>query len=175
MKTSRAGYRVRQFWQALWAKPRTEQIEQARQLLNPAQFELFQQLQLSEQTHALDVCSQLRAQGETDPDLLAAALLHDVGKVRYPLRVWDRMAIVLANKFLSKLAEQWGQAEPGGWKRPFVVAAQHPTWGADLAAERDVSPKAAALIRHHQDKTVEGLSQEEKRLITILQTVDDNN
>jgi hypothetical protein len=175
MKISRAGYRVRQFWGVLRAKPRTEQIEQARRLLNLTQFELFQQLQPSEQGHALVVYTQLRTQGENDPDLLSAALLHDVGKVRYPLRVWDRVAIVLAKKFLPELAERWGQAEPEGWKRPFVVAAQHPAWGADLAAERDVSPKAAALIRHHQDKIIESWSQEEKRLLSALQAVDENN
>ncbi len=174
MKMSRTGYRVRQLWGALWAKPRADQFEQAKRLLTPAQIELFQLLQPSEQAHALDVCSQLRAQGETDPDLFAAALLHDVGKARYPLRVWDRVVIVLAKKFVPKLTEHWGQAEPEGWKLPFSVAAQHPAWGADLAKENGVSSLTAALIRHHQEKIVESWSQEDKRKLTILQTIDDN-
>ena len=175
MKLSRPAYRVRQFRQALWAKPQIEQVEQAKQLLTPIQFELFQQLQLSEQVHALDVFSQLRAQGEIDPDLLAAALLHDVGKILYPLRVWDRVVIVLTKKFVPKLTKQWEQAVPESWKRPFVVSAQHPAWGADLAEEREVSSLTAALIRHHQDNTVKGFSQEDQRKLTTLQAVDENN
>ena len=56
-------------------------------------------MQSSEQAHAVSVYRQLVAQGETSSDLLAAALLHDVGKSLSPLRLWERVLIVLARVF----------------------------------------------------------------------------
>ena len=37
-------------------------------------------MSVSDQRHSLNVMRTLRRQGHTEPDLLAAALLHDVGK-----------------------------------------------------------------------------------------------
>lgn len=147
----RALYRVRQFWHALVATPDPEELAQARHLLTPALMELFLRLQPSEQAHSLWVFRQLREAGETNPDLLAAALLHDVGKSRQPLRLWERAVIVLGKALFPEKNKDWGQAEPQGWKRPFVVAAQHSVWGAEMAAGAGATPMTVALIRRHQD------------------------
>lgn len=147
----RALYRVRQFWHALVATPESEELAQARHFLTPALMELFLRLQPSEQAHSLWVYRQLREAGETNPDLLAAALLHDVGKSCHPLQLWERAAIVLGKALFPQKSRNWGQAEPQGWKRPFVVAAQHSVWGAEMAARAGASPMTVALIQRHQD------------------------
>jgi hypothetical protein len=175
MSFPRAIYRLRQFWLALDARPRPEQLEQAKGILSVLQFELFKQLQPSEQAHALDVFTQIKAAGYTDSEFLKAALLHDVGKARHPLRLWERVVIVLGKRFTPKLSERWGKGEPNGLRRPFVIAAQHPQWGAEMAGECGSSPLVGALIRYHQEEDAEDFTQKERDFLAALQEVDDKS
>jgi putative nucleotidyltransferase with HDIG domain len=172
-------YRVRQFLAALRAAPTPVDLARVRQTLTPAQAAWFEQLHPSEQAHAVRVLQEVetvcRRQGFEPPaDLQVAALLHDVGKARYPLRLWERVVIVLGNALLPKTAARWGTAAPHGWKRPFVIAAQHPAWGAAMVAGPDTSPRVVSLIRRHQDRSPLGGSEEDQ-LLAILQIVDDEN
>jgi len=177
LTVARITYRLYQFWQAVTARPTAADLDQARQTLNPAQMALFGRLQASEQAHAANVLGRLAAQGETQPDLLAAALLHDVGKLRAPLHLWERVIIVLGQAFFPARVKQWGAAEQpqAGWRRAFIVARQHPAWGADLAREAGVSPLAEALIRRHQDLLPAAPTSLEDRLLARLQAVDDES
>ncbi len=172
MSLPRVGYRLRQFWQALLARPEPEDLALARQTLTPPQLALFQQLQASEQAHALQVFSQLRVKDKDQPDLLAATLLHDVGKARHRLRIWERVVIVLAKASSPARAQRWGGGLPRGWRRPFVIARQHPFWGAEMAAQAGASPLAQALIRRHQDPLPGEAKSLEDRLLQKLQAVD---
>jgi len=174
MALSRVGYRTRQFWNALCARPKPVQLELAHQYLTPAQFDLFQQLQSSEMSHALTMCARLLAQGDDDPDLFVAALLHDIGKARHPLRIWERVLIVLGQKVFPQRSTGWGVGEPQGWRRAFVIAAQHPAWGAEMVAEVGASPLVLAMIRYHQDEASDHFSEEERGLFAKLQAVDNN-
>jgi hypothetical protein len=115
--------------------------------------------------------------GENDPDLLRAALLHDAGKIRCPLQLWERTWIVLGKAFLPDLARKWGAAPADGEKvpvlrRPFIVSEQHPAWGAELALQAGLSPRAADLIRRHQSPASDG---EDDHLLRVLQSVDDES
>lgn len=169
----RIAYRVRQFWLALMAAPRPEDLERARERLSPQLMALFLQMQPGEQAHSLDVYARLLSRQQTDTDLLTAALLHDVGKSRYPLHVWDRAAIVLARKLFREQAQRWGQAAPRGWRRPFVVAEQHPAWGAEMASQAGASALTVRLIRRHQDPVMPGGGNGEEALLYQLQCDDD--
>jgi hypothetical protein len=187
MSLSRALYRARQFLLAWRATLTPRDVEQARSALTLAQMALFNRMQSSEQAHAVSVYRQLVEQGETSSDLLAAALLHDVGKCLSPLRLWERVLIVLGRAVFPAQSKRWGSlpAEgenislPGerlrGWKRAFVVAEQHPAWGASLAAEAGSSPQTVSLIRLHQEPVSIATDGETKRLLIKLQAVDDRN
>ena len=173
----RAAYRLRQFWQALFAKPTPAGLAPARALLSPAQMALFSQLQPSEQVHALQVLSRLAAQGETQPDLLVAALLHDIGKLRAPLRPWERASVVLGKRLFPARVQRWGAASQpqDGWRRAFVAAQQHPAWGAALARSAGVSLLTEALIRRHQQPPAPGADSLEDNLLRKLQAVDNES
>lgn len=176
LKPARAAYRVRQFWRAWRARPSAENLEHACRLLSPAEYALFLRLQPGEQAHSLRVLVQLEQHGEADPNLLAAALLHDVGKIRYPLHLWERVLIVLAHLLLPEHSRRWGQnlanVKPG-WRKAFLVAEQHPTWGAELAAQAGSSERTVALIRRHQQPVDSPNPQGDDLLLTKLQAVDD--
>lgn len=168
-------YRTRQFWLALTAAPAPETLEQARLLLTEEQFALFQALPPGEQAHGLEVYRQLKDGGEAHPDLLRAALLHDIGKGRAPLRVWERVAIVLARAAFPEKAQEWGRGPAAGWRRPFVVAEQHPQWGAEMVAQTGASPLTVALIRRHQEPYNSRLASMEEQLLGRLQAADDHS
>lgn len=144
-------YRFLQFQRALFARPTAEELGLVKRALPPPLFNLFLQLQPGEQVHSLFVFNALLGEGQNHPDLLTAALLHDVGKSCFPLKIWERVGIVLAYAILPKYTQRWGKSSPAGWKRPFVIAQQHPAWGAEMAARAGASDLAVELIRRHQD------------------------
>ena len=149
----RLRYRTRQFWHYLGWASASPDLEKARSILNPKQMALFNQLQTTEKLHSLNVLDKLMRAGESQTDLLVAALLHDVGKVKSPLRLWERVWIVLGKVFLPHQVKAWEAGTPtsrSSWKKPFAIAAQHPIWGAEMATEAGTSPLATALIRRHQ-------------------------
>ena len=80
MNASRFLYRTRQFWQAISTRSSQQDVDLVRSVLTDSQVELFLRMQASEQAHSLVVLKELRDQGEENPDLLTAALLHDVGR-----------------------------------------------------------------------------------------------
>jgi hypothetical protein len=175
-------YRTRQFWNALIAKPTVEDLQGISEILTPGQITLFCQMQPGEQAHSLHVFQQLRSQSQKDTvnpplDLLVAALLHDVGKIRYPLRLWERVWIVVAQRLIPGRAGRWGQVgTPDGktpaWQRPLIVAAQHASWGAQMAEGAGVSPMSANLIRRHQSFSTSKASTVEEKYLHMLQAAD---
>lgn len=169
-------YRLRQFWQNVAARPLTAvaQSEVSAQL-TPAEMTLFQHFSNSDQWHSYRVMKTLQAANHIHPDLLTAALLHDVGKTRAPLSVWERSWVVLGQVIWPKKTAVWGQDAPLGWKRPFVVKAQHPAWGADMAAAAGSSELAVGLIRRHQDTVPETAVSEMDHLLRHLQWADNQN
>ena len=176
MIANRLIYRVRQFWEAFIEKPLSAQdLEPANTLLSAQQMTLFTKLRPNEQSHALRVLDTLSQLGESHPDLLTAALLHDIGKIYHPLRLWERVVIVLGKQFMPQKVEKWGQHNPQGWKRPFVVARHHPDWGAALVQEAGASSSVIQLVREHQNHPVQESDSSHHRLLIALQTADNQN
>ncbi len=172
---SRLAYRTRQFWNALPVPRKRVETGALLPHLSPPQIVLFRRMQPSEQAHAHQVLERLKAAGQTDPHLLAAALLHDVGKILYPLSLLDRVVIVLGKRFFRRRAGRWGEGTPGLFRRPFVVAAHHPAWGADLAEQAGASSRTVGLIRRHQDPPSPNPGSRTERLLAALQAADEEN
>ena len=112
--------RLRQGIRSLLAPLLPLDLTPARAILSDAQFTLFRQLRRDEQLHALRVLATVREQpGETPLALARAALLHDVGKLRYPLSVFGKTWAVLLRDIWPRAAARWGA---GGrvefWRRP---------------------------------------------------------
>ncbi len=177
-----AHYRVGQFIQALTARVPEKDVEQAVRVLTPAAQALFRRQAIQDQRHALDVYHTLCQVGHTNPHLLAAALLHDAGKAAARLPAWQRAIIVLMERLAPRLLARLSQREPqehdlpNGWRRSFVVHAQHPEIGARWALEAGCTPLTAALIRRHQDKLERKENAEdqllEDQLLAALEAAD---
>jgi len=184
-------YRTRQFWNAIWVQPTPQKLELARSVLSSDQYNLFLQMQPGEQNHSLEILQKLMEQGESHPDLWTAALLHDVGKSRIPLHLWERVWIVIGKALFPKHAKAWGSELVGNSDsrkrlhlsrmihQPFIVSERHPEWGAEMAAEVGTSRLAITLIRRHQERVNQQISSSERSLedvlLTKLQSVDNES
>lgn len=152
---------------------------QAQHYLSPDLFALYRRMRRSERQHSLRVLNALLAAGHTHPDLLTAALLHDVGKISYPFSIPEKVLVVLVKAALPRTYKRWGQQwQPGSrafWRRPFAISVQHPDWGAEMAANAGASPLACALIRDHAHPVSKPLQTEAERLLAALQAEDDRS
>lgn len=147
-----ARYRVWQMWRSLAAR-RLEDEDRAiiDATLPPGGRALFATMSLNDQRHSLTVYRALRARGCDDPDLLAAALLHDSGKGNGRVRLWVRPPFVLLRAFAPGLLRQLVRAPTPWWRRPFYNAWYHAEIGAQCAADAGLSERAVLFIRtHHQ-------------------------
>lgn len=129
-----------------------------------------------EQAHALRVFEGVQREGASHPDLLSAALLHDVGKVRYPLRPWQRAIAVLMKKLAPSVYQRIGERSPlKGWRAGVVVAVQHPRWGAEMAAEAGASPLTQDLILYHQEEKLSDFPETFQPFLRLLKQIDENS
>ncbi|MHB1414665.1 MAG: HD domain-containing protein [Chloroflexota bacterium] len=145
-----AVYRTRQFFAAL--RPRVTSAERAlvADHLTPAEHALFLRLPPAYQRHSVAVWQRLRAQGERNPDLLRAALLHDVGKSRAQLTLGHRVLIVLLERFAPGVLRALARGEgASGWRAAFQVHDRHALIGARLAADAGAPEVAITLIANH--------------------------
>src|SRR5690606_10928256 len=92
-------YRLQQFWRLIRVQPFPQEAwTEVQAVLSPQEIALFRQQVTADQTHGLRVSRTLREAGESEPHLLAAALLHDVGKCRVRPTLWDRVVGALVEK-----------------------------------------------------------------------------
>ncbi|GCF09013.1 hypothetical protein [Dictyobacter arantiisoli] len=158
LKTVR--YRLRQVRQQLGFVPpltRADDAEVARWLPASA-LPLFYTMSTADQQHSLRVCRGLLAGGNQESDLLAAALLHDVGKAEGRVPFWTRPVIVLGKHLAPSLLRRTvmepdnsAYNEQPHWRQALSYAWHHAAVGARLAEQVGLSERAILYIRtHHQ-------------------------
>jgi hypothetical protein len=174
-------YRISQAVRALFAFAQPVDRALAARYLPPPLLSLFDRLTRDEQLHSLNVLRDVLDDPEPTPPALAqAALLHDVGKIHYPMRVWQRSLVVAVKRLAPDLARQLSKGDPAKpFTRPFVVREMHPTWSAELitaALESSVDREALLwLVAHHQDDADQWRDHPLFPLLERLQRADDAN
>lgn len=163
----RWSYRARQFRKA-WAGGLTpaERAEVARVLAAPLAT-LFHGMRPEAQRHAFDVYTTLCRAGWTDPDLLAAALLHDVAKGR--LNPLHRAAWVVAGAVSPRVRAWVAVHTPLGVWLGLRTNHQHAAAGAEILAQAGARPQVVRLVREHYQNAADD------PLLRALQQADDQN
>jgi hypothetical protein len=153
-------YRLRQTKQQLgFVAPLTiKEYQEVAHWLPSSAFALFHTMSLADQRHSLRVCQRLQERGCTERDMLAAALLHDVGKAQGRVPFWTRPAIVIGKRcapdLLRRLAlppDHCKKQRLPQWRLSLSYAWWHADVGANLAEQAGLSQRAVLYIRtHHQ-------------------------
>lgn len=144
---------VRRFFGSLRpGGPRTAEREWTEAQLLPAELELWRRMPGPDRRHSAAVARRVEhALGDdaTRP-VLAAALLHDVGKLDAHLRTYGRVIATLAGGVVGHdeaVIRQWTLTT--GFTRRVGLYLLHPELGADLLAVAGSDPLTVAWAREH--------------------------
>lgn len=168
--------RIRQGVRVLFAFTNEVDCKLAESYLDAGQMQLFEQMQRSEQLHSLNVLRAILDQGPAPHDLAVAALLHDVGKIRYPLDLGQKTLAVLTREGAPALYHRLSAYDPRNWFYcTFVVAEKHPAWGAEIVAKTHTTERVRWLVAHHADPLYWWRGHPHHDLLKRLQAADDAN
>ena len=171
---SSAALRLRQGVRALVAFARPVDWSRAATVLSPEELALFRRMRRSEQLHSLRVLED--TQLDPSPVLDKAALLHDVGKSCYPIRLWQRALPVVVGAISPRLMHSLAERDPRpAWSRGFVVHEHHAEWGADLVAGAGSPESVVWLVRHHGDDPARWATHALYPYLVRLKAADDAN
>ncbi|HEY6531226.1 MAG TPA: hypothetical protein VIY72_02905 [Acidimicrobiales bacterium] len=132
--------------------PRASDRQWVESALTPRQLELWQRMPGPDRRHSVQVARRVeRALGhEATPPILAAALLHDVGKLDSHMRTYGRVVATLCGAFVHRDPEvihQWTRTT--GFTRRVGLYLTHPDLGGDLLAIADSDPLTVSWAREH--------------------------
>jgi hypothetical protein len=118
--------------------------------LLPSEVELWRRMPNADQRHAAGVARGVeRALGvEATRPVLAAALLHDVGKIESGLGVYGRVVATLCGMFVGHDAAK-GWTRSRGFTRRVGLYLQHPDLGGDLLGMAGSDRLTEAWAREH--------------------------
>ncbi len=147
------------FVRALWSgPPRPEDVAWVQSVLSPRAYAQWEQQPRHDRRHTIRVARLVQAQlaGTDDADdsrFLAAALLHDIGKLDANLGVYGRVVATVSGAAAGPgLASAW--SERSGFTRRVGLYLRHPEIGADrirLAGGPEAAAQWAAA--HHDPST----------------------
>ncbi len=166
--------RLGQGLRALLAFATSPELDLAQRYLTEREFAAFQHLSRADQLHSLNVLrAALRAEPNAPAALIAAALLHDLGKSRYHLRVWQKTLAVLMLRLAPAFSQKLSQCERLSiWRAPFVVRKLHPKWSGELLRECSSDAVVIWLAENHHEDAAPFEEHEHFSLLTALQAAD---
>lgn len=139
-------HRVSQFFTHVTARVTDEEEAVARSVLPPRAWTLFDGMPVADRRHGLDVVARLRDDGWDDPDLIAAALLHDAAKGQR-VRLWHRVGGVLLEALAPRLLARLASPDRTSWRFPWYLYLHHAELSADAALAAGCGDRAASFIR----------------------------
>lgn len=145
------GHLARRFFGSLRpGGPKRIDDEWARAQMSPDEQRLWLRMSGPDRRHAAGVARDVeRSLGhEATRPVLAAALLHDVGKIESGLRVYGRVIATLCGMMVGRdQAREWMKST--GFTRKVGMYLLHPELGADLLAMAGSDPLTVAWTREH--------------------------
>jgi hypothetical protein len=132
--------------------PRRGDRDWIAEVLGEDELVLFRRMRPADRRHAATVARRVEvALGhEADGPVLAAALLHDVGKVEARLGAYGRVAATLSGMAVGgdpDVIRAWTRTR--GLTRRIGLYLQHPRLGGDLLALAGADPLTVAWAREH--------------------------
>jgi hypothetical protein len=145
-----AGHLVRRFFGSLRpGGPSPADDEWARGQMVRGEIDLWKQMPGPDRRHAVAVARRVEiALGhEATRPVLAAALLHDVGKTVSGLHTFGRVVATVSGRVATGYARAWSNQR--GFTRKVGLYLRHPDLGGDLLALAGSDPLTVAWTREH--------------------------
>ncbi|HLI01983.1 MAG TPA: HD domain-containing protein [Acidimicrobiales bacterium] len=131
--------------------------------LEPGERGLWIRMSGPDRRHAVGVAREARAlvdagdQGPAPREVVAAALLHDVGKIESGLGTWSRAAVTLVAMGVGReRVARWGRADPtsvrswlGRWRLAAGLYVTHDRIGSQLLDLAGSDPLTVAWAKEH--------------------------
>ncbi len=132
--------------------PPARDVVWVKSTLSPEQLALWQRMSGPDRRHSAQVARdvQERLVERATPPVLAAALLHDVGKLDSRLRTYGRVVATLTTKIVGR-AEVLDWRRAHGLHRRIALYVDHPAIGGDLLELAGSDPLTIAWAREHHN------------------------
>jgi hypothetical protein len=145
----RVAHLVSRFAQSLWpGGPRTTDVAWVASVLTPGEWACWERMQSADRRESVRVARRVQAELGDDQRVLAAALLHDVGKADARLGPVGRALATVAGGIAGhEIAPAWQQR--GGVARRFALYLRHDEIGAGILRMAEARPEAVAWSAAH--------------------------
>jgi len=141
---------VKRFFGSLKQKSVNEEdLLWVQRILSQEEMHLWKEMPENDQCHSIEVARRAEMLlGKFEPEILAAALLHDLGKTKSQAGVWTRVLATLLGLILPKeKKEKW--VEKSGIAGKIGQYLQHPAQGANLLRAAGSAPLVVAWAEEH--------------------------
>lgn len=168
------GHLASRFARSLWpGGPPAREAAWAESQLLPTEVALWRRMSNPDRRHAVVVARRVeRALGqEATRPVLAAALLHDVGKIESGLRTYGRVIATLSGRVGGyETADRWRKGR--GFTRRVGLYLLHADLGADRLEMAGSDPLTVAWAREHH--LPEGMRTVPAEVAAVLSAADDD-
>lgn len=140
-------YRVQQFIKAVTAQITKEDLSFVKQHLNQVEVALFLKLKPYEQRHCIDVAKKLDETSMGNLEMIKLGLLHDIGKLRYPLNPIEKSMIVVLDRLTGGNIKRYSRY------KMIKCYYEHPQIGYEMLREiGNYDEVFLDLIKNHHQK-----------------------
>ncbi|WP_234124802.1 HD domain-containing protein [Clostridium hydrogenum] len=160
--------RIKQFYNYMTANVDAEDKMYLDKCLNTDERNLFDKLSVHEQKHSINVAKDVEnicdKNSMNSSNLVKAALMHDIGKLKAKMNIIEKSIIVILDNISKGRIKRFTKLEK------IYVYYNHPDDGAKILEELNENSRILYLIRNHHNKSIKDDLE-----LSILKICDDRN